>query len=374
MPTTAEIEDALSGRYGPVRHRWRYEWRSADYTLLADIAGAVVAGYGTIKMDATAPICRTATMRVRPDAMPFDITDPSQTVAISLDVLIGGSFVTYPVILGHLSVGAITYNDAGETIADVRLDDLSAHALLKTTGAYTIATGTNVMAAAATILGLIGATYSLPAVAYTTPVVISTGPGKPYRWLLDRLMNVINYFPLVPDATGVFGTLSSVIPFAAPDVIYSGATEPRLLIPPADRPYDRTSFKNRAALQIDYPGRAAAVVVGVNNDPASNISVASTGDTITETLADGGYVYDTTVAQARVTYYLRQQHALANKMTIRTVLDPRRGVREMYRLYIPEAGEDGSDWMLLGWEMPMTAGGMMTHTIGRALPLAITLS
>lgn len=369
--TSAELDAALGGRLGNVREQWLFEWRNTAYQLLDDpIRGAVLPG-GTLKLNVDADVPLTGDITVEPRALPFTLTDANNHIAISLEVLIDGIFVRIPQALAKVESSDEEVLESATGTAKVSLSDLSTYLLGKTTAPIVIAAGANVIDQIASILDTVGLQHSLTPSGDLTPAIISVGPGTTWRALLNRLTDVANLYPVAPDGRGTFGTERRVRPQGASDQTYA-ISEPTLLIPPLRRRSDRTGrFWNRAINLFDHPDRTPGYVEVVNNDPDSNISIPRVGETITQVLPNGGYVINDTRAVEYATWALRHQHALANVAEIRTVLDPRQGIRSQYTINIPGI-EDGTMWELLGFSMPLVAGGVMTHEIGRSVPVEVT--
>lgn len=368
--TSDEIDAALGGRGGTVPRRWAYDWRDTQYNLLAAIRGAVQPG-GSLKSTGDAEVPVTGDLTVIPRNLPFDLAAPdARHIAIVLEVLVKGQFIRLPQALMKLETGDQDVLEDGSGPSQVKLSDLSTVLQGKTSTPYTVDAGSVVTDKLTEILTALGLSSNIPSLPDITPAIISVGPGVKWRLICDRLTNVSNLYPVAPDGRGSFTTRLRLVPVDPSDQAYNVA-EPTLLIPPLRLRPDRTSrFYNRAVNVFDHPDRTPGYVEAVNNDPTSNISIPSINEAITQKLPDGGYVIDDARAVQYATWFLRHQHALANSAEIRTVLDPRQGMHNQYTLNLPGI-EDGTQWELLGWNVPLDSGGVMTHLIGRSVPVEI---
>lgn len=369
--TPEEVDAALGGRGGVVSRHWAFDWRDTQYRLLAPITGAVQPG-GSLKSNGDVEVPTTGDITVIPRNLPFDLAAPdARHIAIVLEVLIGGQFVRIPQALMKLETGDQDVLEDGSGPSQIKLSDLSTYLQGKTATPLTIDAGTIVTDKITSLLTSLGLASNIPSLPDVTPAIISVGPGTKWRLIFDRLTNGSNLYPVNPDGRGQFTTRLRNVPMDPSDQVYNLA-EPSLLIPPLRQRPDRTArFYNRAVNLFDHPDRQPGYVEAVNNDPTSNISIPAINEQITQKLTDGGYVLDETRAMQYATWFLRHQHALANSAEIRTVIDPRQALHNQYTLNMPGI-EEGSRWELLGWNVPLDSGGVMTHLIGRTVAVEIT--
>ncbi len=369
--TNEELETALGGRGGTVSRRWLFEWRDVQYNLLGDpIRDGVLPG-GSLKYTVDADVPVTGTITVIPAGLPFSLSSGTNHLSITLLLALGGQFLRLPQALMRVDSGDEEVLENAQSSAAVVLSDLSSYLLDKTPVPVTIPAGSNVVEGLRGVLDGIGLQHDFEDSTDITPVIISVGPDTPRRTIVDRLCAVANYYPVAPDPTGVFRTERQIIPKAASDQTY-GPEEPTLFFPPLRRRPDRTGqYKNRAVVLFDHPDRDPGYVDVVNNDPDSNISIPRKNETITQKLDNGGYVLNPDRAEEYAIWYLRHQHAQANKAEIITVFDPRQVLHRQYTLSIPGI-EDDTEWELLGWNIDLTATGTMTHQIGRSLEVQTT--
>lgn len=369
--TSDEVDVALGGQAGVVPRHWAYDWRDIQYNLLAPIVGAVQPT-GSLKSNGDAEVPVTGEITVIPRNLPFDLAaSDARYIAIVLEVMVRGQWIRIPQALMKLESGDQDVLEDGGGPSQIKLSDISTTLQGKTATPLTIPAGTNVTDRLTSGLAALGLASNIPPLPDITPAIISVGPGTKWRLIFDRLTNGSNLYPVNPDGRGVFTTRARNMPLDQSDQVYN-LVEPKLLIPPLRLRPDRTSrFYNRAVNLFDHPDRQPGYLEAVNNDPTSNISIPSINEPITQKLTDGGYVLDDARAMQYATWFLRHQHALANSAEIRTVFDPRQGIHNQYTLNLPGI-EEGTEWELLGWNMPLQNDGVMTHLIGRSVPVEIT--
>ncbi len=367
-----QIAAALSG--GTVVLRWRYEWRSLDYVLLGAIAGepdisSAIRPGGDLKMSTDADLLITGRVQVDTTRLPFDITQGTNWIAVILELLIEGTFVQFPMALVRPDVSNREALDSGEVTADAQLSDAGIVLRSKTVQPYVLAAGSSVTTALRAIFDSLGLRHSIPTLTPVTPVTISFGPATPWRQVVDRLTDVVNYYPCWPDGEGIMTTAERTVPKATPDVVY-GDTEPVLAISPFSYRNKRDGF-NRAIVQFDHPERTPGFVERINADPSSSISTLNLGETVTNVLRNGGYVLDNTTGAAYATWALRDQHGRANAAELRTVVDPRRQPYDQVLLNLSSIAQTDS-WTLIGWNIPLDTSGEMVQALARADAVSIT--
>lgn len=369
--TNDELESALGGQGGTASRHWRFEYRDIRYNLLDELDGAIAVG-GSLKMTVDSDIPTTGDLTVYPQRLPFDINEGIHHIAISLVVVVQGLALRMPQGLFRVTAADEEVREDATSTASVKLTDLSDYLLGKTVEPYSIPAGSNVIDSLKVIFDGLGLRHNFAATADITPALISVGPQTPWRTITDRLTSVLNMYPAAPDQQGEFSTERRIVPKATPDQIYH-VSEPVILYPRLRRRPDRGGrYANRAVSLFDHPDRIAGYVEVVNSDPSSNISIPALNETITKKLDNGGYLLSPDRAQEYCTWFLRHEHALANKTEIRTTFDPRQGlIRRQYQLSIPGIEED-TQWELLGWSIPLDTKSPMTHLIGRSEAIEVT--
>ncbi len=368
------VPEALSGQFGPVVQRFRFQHRTRTNTLVQDLDGIVLPG-GNVDLDNDRPTVRTCRFTMDQagiDALTAPFDPASDHVAIFLELLVDGVFQSFQQGLFRLDV--VDRDDRPDgTLLVCEGADVAIHLLEDwLTTPLTVTSGTNYIDAINTQLAAVGLTSALPAVAEVLPVDRTWAPLENSRWdVVRELALSINQFDPWAQADGSILTRERVAPSSeTADVAYSTEIEPRLLVPGTRRKENRSRFVNRNAVLIDHPARAAAFELRENNDPASPISIASTGKTVTTEIS-GGIILNTTVAGEIADYELQDAAARALLRDIETVADPRRKAHEFYTLEITDI-EANTLWRAQSWSLPLTVGEPMRHTLGRAAPVTIT--
>lgn len=387
IPGASDIEDALAGRRGDVHISYRYEQRSSTYAFEDNLTDAI---YGaSISNDNTRTVGRTARFSIDAAAMPVafdplaDHIAPIATLDVPMYVAgVAGAAPHWEAVpvdiamgLFHLDAPVRTYSENGREFWEVQASDLKGRLLTaKTTTSYFVASGTNYMTAVRAIFTLLGLLHSFPNVAATTPVDFIWAPGKSYAEIVDSLLFGINYYPAWADGVGVFTSRERINPATETAVAtYRTTAEPRMVLSPFQKSEDASRWANRVVCVIDDPRRTAAYVVKVNDDPTSPISTVALGGVVNPDPAiSGGRVVDITTVAAVVDFELRDRAAHALRGSLRTFADPRRGPHEFYALTIGTV-EVGTLWEAFGWSLELRTGAEMSHDIGRAQAVALSI-
>lgn len=389
--SASQIEDALSGRSGPVRLSYRFEQRSTSYAFIADLTAAVEAA--EITLDNNRTVIRTATFTLKPESLPEEFDPAADYVAVIARLLVpvyrpgtslqppGYDILTNDISMGlfRLDVPRRHYEANGRTVWEVEASDLTGRLITaKTATPYLVASGTNYITAVETIFDLIGFEHDFPAVGDVTPVAFAWAPGTSYAQIVNDLLFGINFYPAWPDNTGIFTSRERIDPVSeTPAVVYSTNAEPRLVTSPFERLEDRTRFPNQVVVIIDDPRRTAEYALRVNDDPDSPISVYSLGVTNFAPELSGGRVVDLPTAQEIADFELKNYSAESLVGALRTFPDPRRSPQETYQITI-ESVETASRWKVQGWQLNLTNGTEMEHAMGEAInidtSIVVTLS
>ena len=189
---------------------------------------------------------------------------------------------------------------------------------------------------------------------------------------MNQLLKGINHFQIAPDGEGTFRTAPRLAPRdVAPDVFYTTEAEPRFIISPFSEKRSEATIPNIVLASIQDPNRAVAFGSAENADPADPLSTVRTETTYAEITMDRAADVATLVSIAK--YELLLASGVADNAILRTVLDPRRGSNEVYRLTI-ETDEINTLWRVRGWVMPLLTGRPMRHNVQRAQDFVVTLS
>jgi hypothetical protein len=363
-PSANRVARAL--RTSPVVYGFRYERRTPGYQLVDDVTPAIAAASIELNNDRT--VLRTASFVVDASARttrgePLVLSPLRDHIAVIMELLVDGSYLLdLPMGLFALHHPRKRITPAGETW-DVDASDLSVHLLSSTTTApYTVAAGTNYIAASAAILDALGLRHLLPSVAKTLPVAMTWDLGAPWLTVVNGLLHACNLYSLWFDAQGVAKTrVRDSLSERTPDTTYSDTNE--LVLSPVEVESEDTRFANQVVAFVDDPSRPPLSSVATNADPASPISTVSLGRTITKTL-QVGRVADQATLDAIAQRELEDAASLYERATLLTPIDPRRDAHEVYRLDISGV-YDGSAWWARNWSVELRTGAQMKHTLGR---------
>ena len=371
--TASEIADALAGRFGPIRVDYRFSLVTASGHVLDDLTPAVI-GSPTIELDIDRAITRTMTIDLLDATLPSGFDTLSTLVAPTFRLLVGTERVDLPLGIFRVDVDATLEQPDGSTVHRASGSDLGVSLVEdQTPGTYTAPAGTNHMEEVERIViaRSPGLRADLPTVAATLPVSATWDPGTSWWAIVRDLLDGINYHPLWPRADGVFVTAERVDPRrVSVAATYSDAVEPRMIQRrPITRRRDRVHAHNRVVVITD---RGDAVTRSIISGPLSRAQrgVISVGAEI-----NGGSApistrcaYDAAVLPAIAAWYLRDEAARADQLTLATLPDPRREAHDL--LTIAVAGTEGR-WRSLSWRLRLGEAGMMQHTLGLADPVTI---
>lgn len=364
MVTATDITTAL-GR--DLSLRFRFERRTQSYDFLEDVSRAFPSDRTqSMDLDNNRATLRTARFTIDPTLATIDpIND---CIAVRMEALIDGEWEEFPMGLFRLVIPDDEYNPNTQRKWNVQAADLSSVLIDNSPSApLRVQSGTNYLSAVAAILTSLGLSSDLPSTTYTAPVDFTWAQSTPWLTIINDLLWAINFYPIAPNATGVFTTRERVDPVTwSPAVHYQTG---QMVVPPFNRKPDRTKYANRITVKIEDPSRTPASATRNNNDSNSSISQATTGQIALKSLA-GGRVYDATVAAEIAAYELRDRANRVTQATLRTALDPRRGANETYRLTI-DSVESGSLWQVQGWKVELKAGAIMEHQIQKVLSIAV---
>lgn len=373
--TPSGIANALSGRFGPVSTRFRVIRLSQDRTFLGDISTALVGG--AIHLDNRRATVRTANFVMRPVFLPSGFDRARDLVQLYVEVYepVTAQWISFSQGIFHLDTPTEQHRSNASEMWQVLGADL-AYRLLQTNfdQTYVVAAGTNYVDAALTIFGVLGLPAEIPPSPLVTPIDKPFPPNTSYWTVVAALMEGINYYPIWADVNGTFRSRERIDPSTEESVItYSTTQEPRMIDGDKDwiKAPQTSRFHNRAVVSIQDVARAPASVEAVNNDPASNISVAIQGSTATAPTVRADYAADQATMLAIAKYTLWDEWGRSYIGTLNTYPDPRRDAHETYTLVI-EGEELSAKWRVSGWDMILTAGAPMVHKLETAAPIVLT--
>lgn len=374
-PTASEIADALSGRYGPVVLRFRYEWRSPLYAFLGDLSPAVLQP-GVITCDNGRAVVRSLALEVDPSELPDGFVPGESLIAPSCGLLVRGMWVTFE--LGLYRSDVARKRHYARTLG-MQCSDVSAFLDKATAEPFALAASTGYDTAIEDVLDDLGLPHEIPATASVTPVAHTWGPEPTWRAVTTQIAAGLNWLPPWADRRGKLTTRDrGTDPASITEAVtYSDGDEPLMIDASGD--YERSDDyqqPNQVVVVIDDPRHAGFGFVRRRNaDATSLVSTANravdqqvlNSDSTPSTRA----ILDATTAQAVADYELRAAAGAAAAATLVTFLDPRRDAHENYRLQIAGV-EDNTLWRVLSWRMRLEVGAPMEHRIVRAPSVTVS--
>ena len=380
-PTAGQVLDALSGRYGPMVVRWRWQRRTRDNLFIDDISAALIADSApTLRMSSFAPTTMTlGGIELLVNRLPVDFDATTDVIAVIEERYIAGEWVSFPLGLFKLDVADFVYSADGDPTILCEAADLSVDLLDSGPAtSYTVASGTSYATAVGAVFTALGLEYDMSNLpASTTPVNVTWPPYPETTWLniVSDLCFGLNFHTPWPNASGVFVTKEQINPYTETvSVTYVDDEEPRMIS--AAQPYirreDKSSKANVCVVLIDDPFHANfGYYMKRNEDAASEISVPNVGERVEEINYDHdpstSCILDNTTALAIADFRLRWVDSQVHVATLPTFADPRRGPHEFYSVEVEDDSHGGvpSVWMVLEWERGLSAeAGPMVHTVG----------
>ncbi|OJF15384.1 hypothetical protein [Couchioplanes caeruleus] len=150
------------------------------------------------------------------------------------------------------------------------------------------------------------------------------------------------------------------------------ASEPAAQAPTIDLDHPRRVLRGsitRSPQMLSAPNRFVVVSNDPTSDAAPVIGTYDVPSSAPHSINQRGFIIPTVVeaqlpSQRHATVYARTlgiQQAVYEVVELSTPPDPRHDGYDVVRF-------DGQLWLETGWEMPLTAGGEMRHTLRRAYP------
>lgn len=389
MATDEQIADALAGADGQnVSYTLTYEKRSNAFVFLDDMTPSVVSGPKIDGNNNRATFRTAQGLRIRASQLPVGFDIDTDNVAIIKHLLVGVEVVDIPLGLYRLTASESEFDEDGEEFIDCTGADLTSVLLQGSTSAtYTVAAATNYMTAVAAILTARGLSHNLPSVGFVTPLDHSWDQGTNWWQIIKDLLEGIAYWPVTPNARGVFGTSPMPVDPSTQvaAVTYTDVAEPRMIS--AATPWTRKrvlgQFKNVAVAKLEDVRATLTHKQSTNSDGNSAISTASQpASTITidgSTQADIGRpttkcILNAATAGDLCAFLLRQEAGKAQVGNISTFRDPRREAHESYNLNIGDV-EAATLWLVEDWSMDYShTNGEMSHSVRRSAPVVITVN
>lgn len=239
---------------------------------------------------------------------------------------------------------------------------------------YTVAAGTNYLAAVQTILAGMGITrFSFPATGLTLATATTWPPGTSKLRIVNDLLQGAGYYALYMTRDGrltsqPWRTLASV----EPAVRYATPATGRVRVVGAvEIEPDVSRLANKITVIRDDPGKAPLVATAVNDNPASPVSTVSLGVTIAREVRDQNLATQAE-ANALARRLLEEAASVYTRLKLSTTPDPSRNPHEVYELAIVNGAGDPvahGRWWCSGWRIGFTPqDGRMEHELNKLVP------
>lgn len=374
VPTDSEIADTLAGNCGPVILRYRFEQRTKQNVFQTDITDAIEDA--SITLNNFRAIVRTASFLIRPEQLPATFTEEDH-VAVFAELLVNGAFTRFQRGLFKLDSINRQYTPNGNVTWKAGGSDMALYAFEKySQGTFIVLADTLITEAVGDIIVALGLNHRIVPSTERTVIDQAWEPNTPFAKVANDLLESINYYPLYADSEGIIRSRSNVDPFLeAPDVVYSAATEPKMIDGSSfSADTNRSQYLNHVIVRVEDPAQVSAHTIVVNDDVDSRISTVNKGVTTSRTYNGDRFDCDDCRAEFGRNI-LRQVSVTSLHATLRTRVDPRRDAHEHYQLEIPGV-EDNTKWRALNWTTncnPKRPATTMLHEIGRAEELTLTV-
>lgn len=373
-PHTRRATVTGTGRRASLQIRFRYQRRTIGYVFRDDVTAAFVGG--SIELDNDRPVVRTARFVILPERLPADWDWQRDLVAVVVEHVetVAGvrRWVTCPFGLFRLAQPERNYGQGQARVAVDASDTASLLIAQTTPTVYTVMAG----AAYTDALSLILYGFGMPAVIPVSPSVLPVdlvwGPATPWYTIVSDLAAAVNFYPPYPDRQGVWRTRERLDPATeAADKTYSAITPPFMCVMPFTTKIEVPSSTNRIVVLQNDPRRTPFYELWENQDPSSLLSTVNAGGSDVQEV-NGDRVPDAATAAAIAKYLLRDGAGRVGHGTLRTILDCDRDAHESYILDLP-IGVEGEMplWRVLGWQVNLETGAIMTHNLARSQPVGI---
>lgn len=362
---SVSVTAVLSGAYGPVVMRYRYEQRTARNAAVADITEAVVSSSSSIDLDNDRAVMRTATFMIRRSLMPANFNYLTQCIAVFAEILVSGAWGRVQLGLFRLDEPEETYAFTDNDIVVARGSDVSILLVQPQVAVpYTVPRGANYITAVEALITALNLNHSFDASALTAPTAFTWPPGTPVVTIINELLDGINWYRVYADRYGTLTSRERISPFDdGPPIDYQTDAEPRMIRGVLSIKRSTALPANRIIANLDDPQRAPFSVIADNIDPNSPSSTVLVPIKATTLSIDR--IVSQAVAVDAVSYKLRIEAGRGEQGTLTTHPDPLRGEHETYQITYYD-NEVATRWRAVGWELPLSTGARMTHKLERA--------
>lgn len=372
----AQIAAILAGEGLAELLHYEFEQRTKSFGFVARLTDAIVTGSGNVSLDNLATGAgRTVTCTARVDDLPMSFDPETSYLAVFADLWINGMnyFERYSLGLFRLDAPAETLTPGGSTVTLRGADLMTELLAAQEKDPYLIAAGTDYAAAVRTLVLARGLNEVIANTGIVTPTDQVWKPNTSDADIANETLLGVNYFPLYFDPVGKARIKQRIDPFGETiAVTWSTLAEPRMILTDSiARATASQRYPNRCVVRVDDPLRAPFGSYAENDDPSSSMSVPVRGN-ISAITKDVATALNQPTAQDVANYELLLAAAQSKTLTIHTRPDPRRLAHEVYQLTIGTE-EVATRWLVLGWDLPLTPDGKMTHRLAAAKSVAINV-
>lgn len=236
---------------------------------------------------------------------------------------------------------------------------------------YSLAAGTNMVAAAIAIIAAKGLRYSIPASSLTLPAAKTWAPDVSKLDIVNDLLNGAGYYTVYSDRFGIMRSLPYFELAAATPALQLFSGEGSIVIDAVEQEGVYETVANKVIVYKENTQGSSIRVTRTNNDPASPVSTVSLGRVITRVIKDSN-IADTATAQARAKQAIEEASSVTNKLKVTTLPVPDRNLHEVYdlALYNAEGTPIGFGlWWCDSFELGFTLkSAKMVHQLKRLEP------
>lgn len=362
--STSQVRAALhavSRRIG-----FRYELLTSGNVHKAELTGIAAA---SIANNAFADIKRTARFRIRDgtDSIAFGSDRIKPFIRLRMS---SGDILEWPQGVFLLSSPTRVADEQGTVFRDVEAyDQLQVLRDDKFTDRHTVAAGANYISGASAVKAILdgaGITLqNLTATAKTLPTAKEWPPGTPKLQAINELLDAINYRSLWFDESGKAVAQPYVSPSVAAIEYTYEADKESVIHREVSETLDLFDVPNQWVLVVSEPDRDPLRSVYTNSVVSSPTSTVSRGRTITE-YREGVEAPDQATLDALASRVAFEASQVYQAVAFDTAIMPHHSDSDVLEFIFSPLGVSAK-FSELSWEMDLSIGGRMRHTIRRVV-------
>ncbi|MFB5192648.1 hypothetical protein [Alicyclobacillus fastidiosus] len=319
----------------------------------------------SISMDTTQQVMRSADITLTEDPAINYLSDRIQPFAFLQ--MPDGNFATFPLGVFLLttpprqtdSSQVVTREITGYDLTQILVD-------MKTEDRYTIAVGTNYIAAIRSLLSAAGITQmNLTATSLTLPTALDWEGGTAYIDIINQLLAAINYYNLWFDSSGVAQAQPYISPSVLPPAYTYKDDSTSVMTPEVNQNLDLFSVPNKWILVVSQSDTAAIVSTYTNDNPNSPTSTVNRGRTIVS-YDDTSTAPTQAINDALVAKQAYQDSQVYETEVFETLVMPMHEAFDVIQFEYSVLGVTDK-FNEIGWSMNLAAGDTMSHTIQRVV-------